>query len=411
MRVCVCVCLCSEWLLNRSESAASLCTEVTMPRVCLRQRTRLSALFFHTLTWAYSASIDPAPKIDGQQTSSVTVQENITHNFNCQSEGWDAQAPPLLTWYLNGERQSEVTGSRGAGRLVTTSAQNSGTLKYGSVRNSTFTLKPKRWDRELVCAARNPAGGESYNASVTLNVQFQPEILRVDAHYSESSDPGLALILFALVRSNPPATISWVDQSGQLVANSSDFLILDSRSFPWLANHSLQVTLSSLSGNITLNANNSLGSAHSNLTLTEFLQSRVEVPVFGIVTGGVAGFITLLIFTLMVFFLLQKDKTKAIEDPAAVHLSCKRSDAAKVQVNGVYLPRENMSLPSHVQLNDDRALCKGQQSSRPNTLERRRAEDDEEDLSAAYAARGFARYPMVGYIYKVSSTSSDEIWL
>ncbi|XP_050985645.1 transmembrane protein 25 isoform X2 [Labeo rohita] len=410
MRVCVCVCLCSEWLLNRSESAASLCTEVTMPRVCLRQRTRLSALFFHTLTWAYSASIDPAPKIDGQQTSSVTVQENITHNFNCQSEGWDAQAPPLLTWYLNGERQSEVTGSRGAGRLVTTSAQNSGTLKYGSVRNSTFTLKPKRWDRELVCAARNPAGGESYNASVTLNVQFQPEILRVDAHYSESSDPGLALILFALVRSNPPATISWVDQSGQLVANSSDFLILDSRSFPWLANHSLQVTLSSLSGNITLNANNSLGSAHSNLTLTEFLQSRVEVPVFGIVTGGVAGFITLLIFTLMVFFLLQKDKTKAIEDPAAVHLSCKR-DAAKVQVNGVYLPRENMSLPSHVQLNDDRALCKGQQSSRPNTLERRRAEDDEEDLSAAYAARGFARYPMVGYIYKVSSTSSDEIWL
>lgn len=24
---------------------------------------------------------------------------------------------------------------------------------------------------------------------------------------------------------------------------------------------------------------------------------------------------------------------------------------------------------------------------------------------------GFARYPMVGYIYKVSSTSSDEIWL
>lgn len=90
----------------------------------------------------------------------------------------------------------------------------------------------------------------------------------MDAHYSESSDPGLALILFALVRSNPPATISWVDQSGQLVANSSDFLILDSRSFPWLANHSLQVTLSSLSGNITLNANNSLGSAHSNLTLT-----------------------------------------------------------------------------------------------------------------------------------------------
>ncbi|XP_043086325.1 transmembrane protein 25 isoform X1 [Puntigrus tetrazona] len=386
-----------------------------MPRVCLRQRTHLSALFFHTLSWACSASIDPAPKIDGQRTSSVTVQENVTQHFSCQSEGWDAQAPPLLTWYLNGERQSEVTGRRGAGRLVMTSPQDSGTLKYGSERNSTFTLKPKRWDRELVCAAQNPVRGESYNASVTLNVQFQPEILRVDAHYSQSSDPGLALILFALVRSNPPASIRWVDQSGQLLANSSDFLILDSRSFPWLTNHSLQLTLSSLSGNITVSANNSLGSAHSNLTLTEFLQSRVEVPVFGIVTGGVAGFITLLIFTLMVFFLLQKDKTK--EEPA-LHLSCKRSSE-----NGVYLPRENMSLPSHVQLNDDGSLCKGQQSSRPSSLERRRAEDDEEDLSAAYAARGqrspdrdpvpagFARYPMVGYIYKVSSTSSDEIWL
>ncbi|XP_043086329.1 transmembrane protein 25 isoform X4 [Puntigrus tetrazona] len=322
-----------------------------MPRVCLRQRTHLSALFFHTLSWACSASIDPAPKIDGQRTSSVTVQENVTQHFSCQSEGWDAQAPPLLTWYLNGERQSEVTGRRGAGRLVMTSPQDSGTLKYGSERNSTFTLKPKRWDRELVCAAQNPVRGESYNASVTLNVQFQPEILRVDAHYSQSSDPGLALILFALVRSNPPASIRWVDQSGQLLANSSDFLILDSRSFPWLTNHSLQLTLSSLSGNITVSANNSLGSAHSNLTLTEFLQSRVEVPVFGIVTGGVAGFITLLIFTLMVFFLLQKDKTK--EEPA-LHLSCKRSE------NGVYLPRENMSLPSHVQLNDDGSLCKAE---------------------------------------------------
>ncbi|XP_077077501.1 transmembrane protein 25 isoform X2 [Siphateles boraxobius] len=385
------------------ESAASQCPEVTM-------RTLLSSLFFHTMIWA-STAIDPAPKIDGQQTSSVTVQENFTHHFNCQSEGWNPQAPPLLTWYLNGERQSEVTGSRGAGRLVMTSPGDSGVLRYGSERNSTFTLKPKRWDRELVCAARNPAGGESYNATVTLNVQFQPEILRVDAHYRETADPGLALILFALVRSNPPATITWVDRSGRLLANSSDFLVLDSRSHPWLANHSLQVTLSSLSGNISVNANNSLGSAHSNLTLTEFLQSRVEVPMFGIVTGGVAGIITLLIFTLMVFFLIQKDKTKAIEEPVAVHLSSKRNDMVQIQVNGFYLPRENMSLPSHVQLNDDRTLCKGQKISRPNTLERRRTDEEEEDLSAAYAARGFARYPMVGYIYKVSSTSSDEIWL
>lgn len=96
----------------------------------------------------------------------------------------------------------------------------------------------------------------------------QPEILRVNAHYSETSDPGLSLVLFALVRSNPPATITWVDQSGQLVANTSDFLILDSRSYPWLANHSLQITLGSLVGNVSVSANNSIGSIQSNLTLT-----------------------------------------------------------------------------------------------------------------------------------------------
>lgn len=58
-----------------------------------------------------------------------------------------------------------------------------------------------------------------------------------------------------------------MDQSGQLVANTSDFLILDSRSYPWLTNHTLKVTLGSLSGNISLNVSNSVGTVQSNLTL------------------------------------------------------------------------------------------------------------------------------------------------
>ncbi|XP_053095628.1 transmembrane protein 25 isoform X1 [Pangasianodon hypophthalmus] len=361
--------------------------------VCIRWRARFSVLLLHTFTWGWTGharALDPAPRIDGRQHSEVTVQENITHSFNCQSEGWSPQAPPLLSWYLNGERQSEVSGSRGPGRLVMTSPNDKGTMKYSAERNSTFTLRPRKWDRELVCAASNPHGGESYNATVVLNVQFQPEILRVNAHYSETADPGISLVLFALVRSNPPATITWVDQSGQLVANTTDFLILDSRSYPWLANHSLQVMLSSLSGNVSLSANNSLGSAHTNLTLTEFLQSRVEVPMLGIVTGGVAGFVTLLILTLMVLCLLHKDKTKVIEEPVAIPMTqeCNRSD--KVQVNGVYLPRENMSLPSNVPLNEHSALCKGRlPNSKQNTLTRKTKEDEEEeDLSLAYAARG-----------------------
>ncbi|KAL7825371.1 hypothetical protein AOLI_G00325780 [Acnodon oligacanthus] len=382
----------------------------TMEWVFLRKGVGLSVLLLHIFTWGWTGAIDPAPKIDGQQRSEVTLQENVSHRFNCESEGWSAQAPPLLTWYLNGERQSEVTGSQGAARLVMASPEDSGRVKFSSERNSSFTLRPRKWDRELVCAASNPGGGESYNATVILNVQFQPEILRVNAHYSETSDPGLSLVLFALVRSNPPATITWVDQSGQLVANTSDFLILDSRSYPWLANHSLQVTLSSLPGNVSVSANNSVGSVQTNLTLTEFLQSRVEVPMLGIVTGGVAGFITLLILTLMVLCLLHKDKGKAIEEPVAIPIAMKCNDSAKVQVDSVYLPRENMSLPSNVQLNDHSTLCKGRPNSKQSTLARK-TEEEEEDLSLAYAARGFARYPMVGYIYKVNSTSSDEIWL
>lgn len=89
----------------------------------------------------------------------------------------------------------------------------------------------------------------------------------MNAHYTETSDPGLSLVLFALVRSNPPATISFVDQLGQPVANTSDLLTLDARRYPWLNNHTLRVRLSSLSGNISLNASNSVGAVQSNLTL------------------------------------------------------------------------------------------------------------------------------------------------
>ncbi|XP_076833041.1 transmembrane protein 25 isoform X2 [Brachyhypopomus gauderio] len=367
-----------------------LCTQGSMEYVYLRPGVGLSVVLLHTFTWSWTGAVEPIPKIDGQQNSEVTLLENVTHQFSCQSEGWNSQAPPLLTWYLNGERQSEVTGSQGVRRLVMKPPEDSRTVRYTSERNSTFTLRPKKWDRELVCAATDPGGRESYNATVILNVQFQPELLRVNAHYSETSDPGLSLVLFALVRSNPPATITWVDQSGQLVANTSDFLMLDSRSYPWLANHSLQVTLSSLSGNVSVSASNNLGSTQTNLTLTEFLQSRVEVPMLGIVTGGVAGFVTLLILTLMVLCLLYKDKSKIIDEPVVIPITPKSNGSEKVQSNGVYLPRENMSLPSNMQLNDHSTLCKGRPNSKQNTSVQKTREDEEEeeDLSLAYAARG-----------------------
>lgn len=392
------MCVCRAW--------------ASMESVWLRTWTSGSAVvFFNTLALSWTGAIEPAPKIDGWHQAAVTLQENMTHRFNCQADGWDPHTPPVLTWYLNGEQQREPSPNRG--RLVMTSQKDSDIMRPGTNHNSTFSLRARKWDRELVCVASNPRTGESYNATFTLNVQFQPEILRVKAHYSETSDPGLSLVLFALVRSNPPATITFVDQSGQLVANTTDFLILDSRSYPWLTNHTLRVTLSSLSGNISLNASNSVGTVQNNLTLAEFLQSRVEVPMLGIVTGGSMAFMALLILSLIVLCLMQKNKGKSIDEPVEI-LMTKKSESANLKpekADKSHIPRENMSLPSNMQLNDLSTLRKAREAAQQNSVGKENKEEEEEDLSLAYAARGFARYPMVGYIYKVNSTSSEEIWL
>ncbi|XP_053279481.1 transmembrane protein 25 [Pleuronectes platessa] len=384
-----------------------------MECVCLRKWASGSAVvFLHTLALSWTGAIEPAPKIDGWHRAAVTLQENRTHQFNCQADGWDPHAPPLLTWYLNGEQQGSPSPNHG--RLVMTSQEDSVLMRPGTNHNSTFSLQARKWDRELVCVASNPRTGESYNATVTLNVQFQPEILRMNAHYTETSAPGLSLVLFALVRSNPPATITFVDQSGHLVANTSDFFILDSRSYPWLTNHTLRVTLSSLSGNLSLNASNSVGAVQNNLTLAEFLQSRVEVPMLGIVTGGAMAFMALLILSLIVLCLMQKNKSKSIDEPVEI-LMTKKSNSANLKAekgDKTFIPRENMSLPSNMQLNDLSTLRKAREAAQQNSVgEKKKQEEEEEDLSLAYAARGFARYPMVGYIYKVNSSSSEEVWL
>ncbi|XP_024911109.1 transmembrane protein 25 isoform X1 [Cynoglossus semilaevis] len=387
-----------------------------MELVYLRRWAPGSAVvFLQTLALSWTGAIEPGPKIDGWQQAAMTLQENTTHKFNCQAESWNPHTPPLLTWYLNGEKQREPSPNRG--RLVMTSQTDSTVMKPGTDHNSTFALHARKWDKELVCVASNPRTGKSYNATVTLNIQcaFQPEILRVKAHYSETSDPGLSLVLFALVRSNPPATITFVDQSGQVVANTSDFFILDSRSYPWLTNHTLRVTLSSLSGNVSLNASNSVGAVQSNLTLTEFLQSSVEVPMLGIVTGGAMAFMALLILSLIVLCLMQKNKSKSIDEPVEI-LMTKKSDSASLRTektDKTQIPRENMSLPSNMQLHDLSTLRRAREAVQHNSVgeKKKEEEEEEEDLSLAYAARGFARYPMVGYIYKVSSTSSEEIWL
>uniref|UniRef100_A0A672IMQ6 Transmembrane protein 25 n=1 Tax=Salarias fasciatus TaxID=181472 RepID=A0A672IMQ6_SALFA len=361
-----------------------------------------AVVFLHTLALSWTGAVENGPTIDGRHHAALTLKENMTHKFSCQTDSWDPHAPPVLTWYLNGEQQMEPVMKRG--RLVTSTQRGPGVKRPVANRNSTFSLRARKWDRELVCVASNPSTGESYNATVTLNVQFQPEILRVNAQYSETSDPGLALVLFALVRSNPPATINFVDQSGRLVANTTDFLILDSRSYPWLTNHSLKVTLNSLQGNVSLNASNSVGTAQSNLTLAEFLQSRVEVPMLGIVTGGAMAFMALLILSLIVLCLMQKNKSKSIDEPVEI-LMAKKRKCVFLKLSLVDLPRVVLTPPV------SSMFLEARETAQQNSVGEQKKEEEEEDLSLAYAARGFARYPMVGYIYKVNSTSSEEIWL
>lgn len=119
-----------------------------------------------------TGAIGPAAKIDGRHRAAVTLQENTTHGFNCQSNGWDPRAPPLLTWYLNGEQQRGPPPNRG--RLVMTSPREDFEVPRSRTRhNSTFSLRARKWDRELVCVASNPRTGESHNATVTLNVQCE----------------------------------------------------------------------------------------------------------------------------------------------------------------------------------------------------------------------------------------------
>ncbi|XP_054295460.1 transmembrane protein 25 isoform X10 [Pongo pygmaeus] len=88
------------------------------------------------------------------------------------------------------------------------------------------------------------------------------------------------------------------------------------------------------------------------------------------------------------------------------------SDSNNLKLNNVRLPRENMSLPSNLQLNDltpdsravkpaDRQMA--QNNSRPELLD--------PEPGGLLTSRGFIRLPMLGYIYRVSSVSSDEIWL
>uniref|UniRef100_A0A8C3W0R2 Transmembrane protein 25 n=1 Tax=Catagonus wagneri TaxID=51154 RepID=A0A8C3W0R2_9CETA len=276
-----------------------------------------------------------APQIDGQTWAERALRENERHAFTCRVAG--GPGIPQLAWYLDGRLQEASTS-----RLLSVGGE------AFSGGTSTFTVTAQRAQHELNCSLQDPR--RSANASVILNVQFKPEIAQVGAKYQEAQGPGLLVMLFALVRANPPASVTWIDQDGPVTVSTSDFLVLDAQNCPWLTKHRVRLQLRSLPHNLSVVATNDVGVTSASL----------PAP------GGAHP---------------------------SLCLPC--SDSNNLKLSNVRLPRENMSLPSNLQLND----------LAPDTRGTSRA------LCPGFILGGFIRLPMLGYIYRVSSVSSDEIWL
>ncbi|KAM9220289.1 transmembrane protein 25 isoform 4-T4 [Dugong dugon] len=342
-----------------------------------------------------------APRIDGHTWAERALRENEHHTFTCRVTG--GHGAPRLAWYLDGQLQEA-----GTSRLLTVGRE------AFSGGTSTFTVTAQRAQHELNCSLQDLGSGQSANASVILNVQFKPEIAQVGAKYQETQGPGLLVVLFALVSANPPANVTWIDQDGPVNVNASDFLVLDTQNYPWLTNHTVQLQLHNLAHNLSVVATNDVGVTSASL------------PAPG-----------------------------PSRRPSLIS-----SDSNNRKLSNVHLPRENMSLPSNLQLNDLTLDSRGKPADRQMARTNSRPELLDPEPGGLLTSRGtgqgllpsssapqpcacakvlrvpqgregspnfqgtrvtetlgisdpagFIRLPMLGYIYRVSSVSSDEIWL
>nr|XP_047919253.1 LOW QUALITY PROTEIN: transmembrane protein 25 [Anser cygnoides] len=296
---------------------------------------------------------EPGPTIDGRPLASCTLREKERRAFICRAP----QAAPgsVLTWYLDGQRQEANCSAAGTA-------------------SSTLTITARRTDRELNCSVTDPASSDTANASVLLDVQYKPEILRADARYEEVDDAGLLLVLFVLVQANPPASITWVDQDGRVVANASEFLLLDTKHYPGLANHSLHVHLGRAATNLSVSAANSLGVTTTSLLPPGLLDAHVELPLLGVAVGSALALSALLGLGSLAACLACRRAKPAPGLPGSASVPPR---AEHLQTPSTCLPRENRSLPPDLRLGEltqeDRATpgdvaAKGGQQTLQNTL-------------------------------------------
>ncbi|XP_068028229.1 transmembrane protein 25 isoform X3 [Anomalospiza imberbis] len=311
----------------RSRAGARPCAACTALRAGAQAQSR-------TADWAGHRSSNAAaleelePTTDRQPRTVCTLQEGQSRIFAC----WVPRPVPgaTLAWYLNGQKQ-EV---------------NLSTADTASI----LTLTGQRSDHQLNCSLTIPTSSETYNTSVLLNVQYKPEILREDAHYQQVESTGLLLVLFVLVQANPPASITWVDEDGHVMANTSRFLRLG-------ANHSLHIHLSCTAGNLSISAANSVGTTTASLLPTGLLDARVELPVLSVAIGAALALAALLslgscaaCLACRLPQLVQGVEQAGGNSPPSQCSHCSRSEPPQPQ--GTRLPRQTRSLPPNLRLGD-----------------------------------------------------------
>ncbi|NXN14339.1 TMM25 protein, partial [Indicator maculatus] len=265
-----------------------------------------------------------------------------------------------------------------------------------------------RTDRELNCSLTDLASGETYNASVLIDVQYKPEILQADARYQEMEGAGLLLVLFMLVQANPPASVTWVDQDGHVMDNASEFILLGTMHYPELANYSLRIYLGRTAGNFSVRATNSVGIATASLLSPGLLDTHVELPLLGIAVGAAVALGALLSLGSCAACLACR-RAKPVpgkgEAEGSNQLShcplCGGSDL--LLPSGSHLPCQTQSLPPNLHLTSPKDMAAGARGEESTVL------GSQNPL--VLSELGFIQLPVSGRIYKVPSTSSDEIWL
>ncbi|XP_014115284.1 PREDICTED: transmembrane protein 25 isoform X1 [Pseudopodoces humilis] len=387
----------------------------------------LLLLLLSLLALCLAALEEADPTTAGQPRAVCTLQEGGSRTFTC----WVPRPVPgaTLAWYLSGQKQ-EV---------------NLSTADTASIH----TLTGQRSDHQLNCSLTNPTSSETYNTSILLNVQYKPEILQEGTHYQQVRGAGLLLLLFVLVQTNPPASITWVNQDGHVMANTSKFLLLGATSYPGLANHSLHIHLSCTAGNLSISAAESVGITTASLLPTGLLDARVELPVLGVAIGAALALAALLSLGSCAACLACRlpKHVRGLgqaggNSPPSQRSHCSSSEAPQAQ--GIHLPRQTRSLPPNLRLSDlaqdegKTLMCqcsKTREATRSCLSEGQMswlsslcfpaaspkdggagARGEESALlglenSLVLSKLGFVQLPMSGRIYKVPSMSSDEIWL